>query len=248
VKYLRFRPRFDKGLILKQYMLEALRDYPQDYIELMYTNMGDGIISGLDITISADGKFYISPGILKINNEIYFSMRNESFSFMEEANYVYLQILKEEKVDGTEYQIEFIQKQQENNTLFEIFRYVKSAEMMNYQNIQEVFQNLMNRVDRSHVKQSIAGGSTLHNMYFRLYADAILQNKNAEISDIAFGYQCLNGIAKAEVIKHYFQTEDFTNESILKLMKKRLLELESSKLEETVVTKVVTEERKMIIS
>lgn len=243
-----FRPKFDKGLILKQHMLEALRDNPQDYIELMYADMGDGIISGLEITVPEDGKFYISPGIIKINNEIFFSTKNESFKFLEGANYVYLQILKEEKTDGTKYQIEFVQKQQEENTLFEVFRYVKSAEMMNYKNMQEVFLNPMNRIDRSHVKQSLIGGSTLHKMYFGMYADEVLRNKNSGMGDIAFGYQCLNGISNIDVIKNYFQTEDFTNESVLALMKKRLLELASNRLEEKVIEKVQKEERKVSIS
>lgn len=243
-----FRPKFDKGLILKQHMLEALRDNPQDYIGLMYADMGDGIISGLDITVPEDGKFYISPGIIKINNEIFFSTKNGSLKFLEGANYVYLQILKEEKTDGTEYQIEFVQKQQEEDTLFEVFRYVKSAEMMNYKNMQEVFLNPMNRIDCSHVKQSLIGGSTLHKMYFGMYADEVLRNKNSEMGDIAFVYQCLNGISNIEVIKNYFQTEDFTNESVLALMKKRLLELDSNRVEEKVIKKVPKEERKMIIS
>lgn len=248
MKYLSFRPNFDKGLILKQHMLEALRDYPQDHIDLMYANMGEGIISGLEISISENENFKISPGILKMNNTIYLSTEKVSLPFHNEINYVYLQVIREEKADGTKYQIEFIQRQQESDKLFEVLRYVKCAEMKEYKDIQEVFQNPMNRIDRTHVKQSIMGGSTLHSSCFKLYANSVLKNDNARIEDIVFGYQCLNGIYDIEIIEKCFHVEKIDNETIINLMKRRLLELQNDKKENKTLEQVKREERKMTIS
>jgi hypothetical protein len=39
-------PYLEKGKILKENMLEALRDYPMDIMKLIYASYGNGIISG----------------------------------------------------------------------------------------------------------------------------------------------------------------------------------------------------------
>ena len=51
-----FIPVFEKGLILKQHMLEALRDYPREFIRNLYSEYGDGIITGCQVIELADDR------------------------------------------------------------------------------------------------------------------------------------------------------------------------------------------------
>lgn len=61
-----FRPSFDNGSILKKNMLEALRDFPYEFMNLEYADYGDGIISGFQVEAINENQFEIMPGICKI--------------------------------------------------------------------------------------------------------------------------------------------------------------------------------------
>jgi len=224
-------------------MLEALRDYPYDYIKLLYKDMGNGILSGLNITLE-DNNFCIHEGIFKMNGEIYFLTKPSYIEVLTGTNYIYLTVIEYEKTDGMAYEIQIEQETKEKDS-FELFRYIKNLKILEYQNINEIFtESIMNRIDRTHVEQSIIGGSTLCSEYFKLYANAILDNKNASILDIAFAYQCLNGINNIYLLKSYFQDDFITNEEILKKMRERLEELEKSKPQKNTIKENKTEECK----
>ena len=216
-----FIPVFEKGLILKQHMLEALRDYPREFIRNLYSEYGDGIITGCHINIQ-DNMICIGEGIVKINGEVYILTKPLSVNAEDEINYVYLKITSESLADGTNLQMEVIQKNEKDDTLFEMARYAKNAVLKHYSKIEELFSDVSNRIDQRYVLQSVAGGNTLLSGYYRLYAEKVLSSVNADMQDIAFAYQCLNGIGSIEIVKAYFHTDDMSNQNILSLMKQRL--------------------------
>ena len=39
-------PQFKKKRLLRAEMLEQLRDYPRDYLEIMYAGYSDGVLCG----------------------------------------------------------------------------------------------------------------------------------------------------------------------------------------------------------
>ncbi|MBQ5564035.1 MAG: hypothetical protein IIT39_11735 [Clostridia bacterium] len=219
-----FIPVFEKGLILKQHMLEALRDYPREFIRNLYSEYGDGIITGCHINIQ-DNMICIGEGIVKINGEVYILTKPLSVNAEDEINYVYLKITSESLADGTNLQMEVIQKNEKNDNLFEMARYTKNAVLKPYNKIEELFSDVSNRIDQRYVLQSVAGGNTLLSGYYRLYAEKVLSGVNADMQDIAFAYQCLNGIGSIEIVKAYFHTDDMSNQNILSLMKQRLSKL-----------------------
>lgn len=247
---LNFRPNFEKGLILKQYMLEALRDYPESYIELLYSNMGDGIITGLEISVVGESIFCIKPGIVKNQDKVYIFQGKTNLEFSEGERYVYLKIKEEKQVDGIKYKMDIIQTEQETEEFLEIFRYIKNAKMKEYTNINELFleNRPTNRIDTSYSKQSIEGGNTVRKEYFILYARKIIEKSNATIRDVAFAYECMNGIYNIEILKSYFETEQLDNETIFQLMKKRLSELELTLEKKEVQMPEKSKTRKTIIS
>lgn len=223
------RPSFKRGSILKQNMLESLRDYPYSAVELMYLNYGDGVISGFDIEIAEEREIIVSPGIIKINGRVYLSTENLHIEQKEEVHYVYVILSETETPDGRDFTIELTQSSAENEHGVELFRYTKNARLFKFQSIQDVVNLPTNRINVINQRRSINGGSTLAQGCFELYAKEILNSDNASMKDISFAYQCLNGINNIALIEQYFNGAK-TNEQIVSEMKVRLSSLKKNKI------------------
>lgn len=225
-----FNPNFDKGLILKQHMLEALRDYPNTFVQLLFLEMGDGILSGLKISL--DGEyFHVSKGLIKLGGEVCFMTEQTRLEQKAGRRYVYLEKLSPVPArdgSGSTHELRIVQydKEQESaSERMELFRYGRNAEMMEYQNIREIYQDVSNRIDRSHALKSVVGGSTLCDEYYKMFATFLLQSQQADVNDIGFAYQCLNGMHTLTVIQAYFRTEDTSNQNLIQCIKRREQEL-----------------------
>ena len=189
-----FIPIFERGMILKKHMLEAIRDYPIEFVNSLFSDYDDGVISGLKVIINENNSFEVSEGIIKLGSNVYLVKKSEEIMFCEQKNFVYLEVVEEKCIDGNDYNVKIIHTDKEVPGAFELFRYIKNASMKNYQDINELFGEVTNRVDQRYMHQSILGGYSLIKDYFVLFAKKVLQGKNAEMKDIAFAYQCLNDI------------------------------------------------------
>ena len=242
-----FCPSFNKGSVLKQHMLEALRDYPYTVLDVGYSAYGDGVISGFEVTPKDGDKFEISPGILKLNEKIYVSSQSITIDQLNEKHYVYLTIQKQDNPDGKDIIININQGLKPVESELEIFRYTKNAEMFEYKDIGELFSKPMNRINQSYCKYSVIGGSTLHPYYLKLFGEAIIDNTNATAYDVAFAYQCLNGIRNINVVNHYFKGSS-SNTEILNEMKAILDRLKKNSTVEKRHTEKIEKPKKMLIS
>lgn len=63
-------PHFNKGRILKTSMLEGLRDFPRDFIELYYRGYADGILAGAEVEVFPD-KLFVAPGMVLHKGRLY---------------------------------------------------------------------------------------------------------------------------------------------------------------------------------
>ena len=95
-----FLPSFNRGSILKQNMLEALRDFPHTALNVMYSDYGEGIISGFEVKSGSDNSFQVSPGLLKINDTVFVMAESLSIEQKTERHYVYISLLKIDNPDG----------------------------------------------------------------------------------------------------------------------------------------------------
>ena len=220
-----FVPVFEHGLILKKHMLEALRDYPIQYVNTIFSEMANGVIVGLDVELTEDESFVVGAGIVKIGGKVFILDNSEKIDFFEQKNYVYLNIVQDNQVDGIYYKCEIVQKNIEDNSLFELFRYVKNAEVKKYSSVYDLFSDTTNRIDQRKLLSSKVGGSTLINDYFVLYGKELLKKENLGVKDCIFAYQCLNRINDIEIVKEYFQLEEVDNEAVIMAMKNKLEEI-----------------------
>lgn len=63
-------PYFNKDRILKKGMLENMRDYPRDILDVYNENLSDGVVCGLSPTVDED-IITISKGIVKHKGRLY---------------------------------------------------------------------------------------------------------------------------------------------------------------------------------
>lgn len=220
-----FKPIFEKGMIIRQHMLEALRDYPYDFVQILFSQMGDGVISGCKISVDSRERFTVSPGIVKINGELFFLTDQATLEFMDGINYVYIETRKEQAVDGTFYDAQIIEKKEQDESLFELFRYTRNAFVKEYSEIYELWGNVINRIDRRFSQNSVSGGSTLCEDYYKLFARYLLSQENADMRDVSFAYQCLDGVNCLDIIKAYFKIDELSNKQVIQLMKSKVQSL-----------------------
>ena len=64
-------PQFEKKRLLRVEMLDQLRDYPKDYLQLSYQGYSDGIVSGCKVSWD-EGRLTLLPGIVWKGGNLYF--------------------------------------------------------------------------------------------------------------------------------------------------------------------------------
>lgn len=230
-------------------MLDALKEYPREYLKLLYHDYPDGIIIGLDVEIETEaGMFCVNPGIIKKSSDIYFIGEPLYIEMKESKNFVYLVISQTGQKDGLEIRYELKTSFEEYKNEFEVFRYTKNAEMFCHTSLQEVYMETTNRVDQSHVLWSVLGGNILHPMYFKFYAYEILRRGTGNIEDVSFAYQILNGIYDIDIINYYFGVKNTDNEELLQIMRTKLSKMGKRDEEVLKSEKESPKERSIMIS
>ena len=64
--------RFERRSILTARQLRAIEKFPREFLRLMYSDYGDGIISGMDF-IERDDEIFLTEGLVKLGDEIFFA-------------------------------------------------------------------------------------------------------------------------------------------------------------------------------
>ena len=84
-------PQFEKKRLLRTEMLEQLRDYPRDYLEILYSDYSDGILCGCTPGWVQD-KLTIKPGILRYKEKLYFLKEPFSMTCVAQDKVLYLKV------------------------------------------------------------------------------------------------------------------------------------------------------------
>lgn len=239
-------PAFERGSILKKEMLENLRDYPRDLMNIFYKDASDGIISGCDIKI--DGyEIIISEGILKHKGIIY--TLNQSFSIPYE-NYSKEMILKirflADETDNSFLKLhsEIILDENLNISDEEIelcrFKLKEGAKLRENYNDFADFSTEYNTINLLHIKYSGNEETTLHPKVIKNFAQALIKyGKDSE--DLLFSMLCLNSklIEKPLIIryiktKHTLEDKKENNFDIYKVLLKIYKGMKDGKKQEPV--------------
>ncbi len=228
-------PTFENGSILRQSMLEALRDFPRKFLDVYFADYGDGVIEKLDLRLDTS-KVIVAPGLFKHQNVVYFSDEELTLDLYDELrsgsdNFVYLEPNIEVTTSGNKCNFSLIVSDVVLSEKFEIFRCIKgeNSEICMFQNLKEVFEEPYNRINQKYVLFSYRGGSAISRNYFKMFADEILLSANPSSKDIAFAYNCLNGIDNLDLIINYFEIDGINNTVIVDKIRSKVSDLTYSK-------------------
>lgn len=183
---------FTDGRILKKEGLESLRDYPREYLDILYDKYEDGIIEGL-IPVEKNGMIQISPGIVKYRGHIYKSKEyielkiheyNDKSVIIVKLRFNDLAVMISKKIRSTEIQItrDFEIREDE----IEIFRYIDNLEV-NWNQKQKNFFEMLDKTispDFSFRKCSTKSGIGLDILLIEKFIDSLVKLRRKKEVDI----------------------------------------------------------------
>ena len=215
-------PQFEKKRLLRTEMLEQLRDFPRDYLEIMYSGYSDGILCGC-IPGWNQGKLTVEPGILRYNKKLYFL--KEHFLTVCEAQdkilYLKVQFHTPVRENGTvigktRIYLDGVAPNSVNEIELCQFRLQEGARLREtYEN----FADCTTEFDTIHlinVPWVSPGKPTRHPKILRQSAVEILKKRNGDKVDTGFAINILanRGIMPEEAVRAYIDMRTGNNAGI----------------------------------
>ncbi len=249
-------PNFTKGRILKREMLENLRDYSRDTLEVLSCSFSDGIIKGLEASVSKD-IITFSKGIVKCNGEVYLINEQTAIDYEATDVEVLIKLVFLEKSLEVDYKIQYISIVLDKDTVIKDnemelgrFKLKEGAYLRtDYKDLDD-YTTEFNTINLINVQYANVDEFSLTPKFIRSYGKEILKTKTKDTWDINFATSCLNiGLLSRTLIISYINVkllEDNTSLSNDEIHKK-LTEVLEIVREENKVYNSSRKERRIIL-
>ena len=204
-------PCFQLKHLLQVEMLEQLRDYPKNYLELMFNGYGNGILSGCDLSWN-NNKLAVGSGIIYYNHNLY--MMNERYLLEckpeNEKRYLKVEFLEEMQEPNQTVgmgRIILSKTEADPSCELELCRFLlqEGARLRNrYENFED-YSTDYDTINLIHVPYAVKGESSLHPGILKQFAKEALQNELNNPFDISFSMNilALAGNVSRDCIKEY---------------------------------------------
>ena len=214
-------PFFKRDRILKINMLENLRDFPRDVLDVFYEEMSDGIVCGLVPKVEKE-VITVSKGIIKYCGSLYLVSEPVLLYYEETEKDVMLKLCFHDETQDQDYRIAYIdikidEEMQLLPNQIELgrFRLKKGAYLRSeYQDLYD-FTTEYNTINIVHVKYAGQKEHTLNKMILQYFAKEVLTYQVEDERDFSFCLLCLNSqrIERC-VIQQYiaYETDTFVKE------------------------------------
>lgn len=212
-------PQFEKKCLLRAEMLEQLRDFPRDYLEIMYSGYSDGILCGC-VPGWNQGKLTVEPGILRYNGKLYFLKKpfQTVCEAQDKIRYLKVQfkvpVRENGKVVGkTKIYLDDTKPDPVNEIELCQFRLQEGARLREtYENFADCITEF-DTIQLIDVPWASSGKPTLHPKILRQYAVEILKKKDGNVIDIGFALDILSnrGIMPEEAVRFYIDMRTESN-------------------------------------
>ena len=233
-------PNFQKGRILKREMLENLRDFPRDFLDLYFQEYSNGIITGVNILVNGT-TLIVTKGIVKQNNRLYILHGDYVLPYFPTGKETVLKIRFSEELNGpdfttfsSEIMLGDLDELADNELELARFKLKPGANLRDDYIDFADFATEFNTINVIHCQYAGLYRSTFHPMILHYFAREVLKNKPSNAYDISFALECLNHERiQKEVIDYYvsnrlgLEHKEYTNLEIHKYLGRILLEVQS---------------------
>lgn len=232
-------PKFDKNRILKKEMLENLRDFPRDILDIYYKDYSDGIISGGEICVGSSS-ITVKRGIIKHNGKIYMLDTEFDIPYYPTNKEAVIKIkFLDESVEG-DFNIykskAFID---ENTEVMEDelemgrFKLREGAHLRSeYVDFYD-FSTEFNTINIINVRYSGYKKSTINPVILRYFSNIVMRSGSDNIYDICFTMQCMNeNPVERDLILYYIskrlnlEYSDYSNMQIYRYLAEIVKDIE----------------------
>ncbi len=226
-------PYFKRGNILKQEILENLRDYPREFLDLYFQDYSEGIISGVNLIVG-NNTIEIEPGIIKFAGRIYLLADTVELDYEDENQELMIKVefLEPEetgnfRVCGSEVRLAEEIELADNELELGRFKLRRGANLRDdYDNFAD-FATEYNTVNIINVKYSYLKQPTLHPSITDAFAQRLWEQSEVEQLDLMFAATCLNSRAVGRaLIVNYLEKkikvdqEEYTNRELYDYLKR----------------------------
>lgn len=228
-------PKFEKGRILKTAMLENLRDFPREALDIAYQDYADGIITGAMIQVERD-TLKIAPGILKHQGRLYLLNHSVEVPYRATGREMAVKVRFGEGKQDSDWmshpsEIVLTEPGESGAPELELCRFkLKEGARLrqDYQNFRDLATEY-NTVNLLHVRFAADGESTVSPVILRMFGEEMMRRGGGEAQDFSFAMMCLNeGTIRRNVILHYIANrlgtayKDYSNIEIHKYLSRIL--------------------------
>ena len=199
-------PKFTAGRVLKHDMLNLLRDYPRNYVDIIYRGYSDGLLAGCQMVINSD-TITIEPGMVRYRGKIYMMNESVNIPYTATGQDAILKIyFKKEKTDGDyvigQGDIMLVPGTQLAENEIELCRFkLKTGARLrdDYQNFADLATEY-DTINTINVLYAAPYEPTLSPHITRYFAQEALENKLMQPFDYAFVSQCAGGEPVARML------------------------------------------------
>lgn len=189
--------------ILRSEQLQTLERFPREFLQTIFADFGDGILSGLDF-VKRDEKIFLTAGLVKLGEKFFF------------ADKVNLSTLMTEKPQGKRYRFVLgtpqrtttngvitekisleVKPLEEPFVGMEFGRFKAKFVDLPSPNAEDLFDEFTedDRLNLLHVPQAIRSGTTFHPLIFRAILSLLERKEKPSPADMALMIQLANSEA-----------------------------------------------------
>lgn len=182
--------RFERRSILTATQLRAIEKFPREFLRLMFSDYGDGIISGMDF-IERDDEIFLTEGLLKLGDNFFIAAEVNLSKLMPKVSKRYKFVLDEPQ--RTAYENVITEKislnvcELEEDGGLEFGRFKAGLVHLPTIDAQDLFEEFTraSRLNLLNVPFAVRGGVTFHPIIFRAILLRLEHKKNPAPVDSA---------------------------------------------------------------
>ena len=184
--------RFERRSILTARQLRAIEKFPREFLRLMYSDFGDGIISGLDFIKRGD-EIFLTEGLVKLGENFFFAAEENLSRLMAGLKEGKRYKIVEENVITEKISLEVRELADVGGLEFGRFKAgLVHLPEVDAENLFEEFTK-GSRLNLLNVAYSTRGGATFHPLIFRAILARLQRKENPAPVDQSLMIQLADG-------------------------------------------------------